>query len=146
MMVKATLKGLTKFEGKLNKIKKAAQDAQFKALASTAFAIQRDAVQSIQRGPKSGETYVHGRKTHTASAPGEAPASDTGNLAKGIRVKIDKDKAVAQVISHAPYSAHLEFGTSRMAARPFMGPAFHRNRNLAPQLIKVDFKQSIRKG
>ncbi len=146
MMVKVTMTGLTRFAGKLDKVEKAAKEAQFNALAATAFAIQRDAVQSIQRGPKSGETYTHGRKTHTASAPGEAPASDTGNLAKSIRVKLEKARGYAEVIAHAPYAPHLEFGTSRMAARPFMGPAFHRNRKLAPQLIKVDFKQAIRKG
>ena len=44
--------------------------------------IRGEAIRSIQTGPKSGRTYekYNPRRTHKASAPGQAPASDTGNL------------------------------------------------------------------
>ena len=49
------------------------------------------AIENISRGAKSGETYekYNPRRTHKASAPGEAPASDTGNLVSQIRVKAE---------------------------------------------------------
>ena len=45
----------------------------------TAQAILTDANASME-GPKSGRSYSRGGKLHIASAPGEPPAIDTGNL------------------------------------------------------------------
>lgn len=58
------------------------------------------------------------------SAPGSPPNVQTGNLRRSIAV----DRATTQnlealVEARAEYAAHLEFGTSRMPARPFMTPA-----------------------
>ena len=54
--------------------------------------VRTTAVDSIARGVKSGRTYVkyNPRRTHTASAEGQAPATDTGNLIKGISTEIQK--------------------------------------------------------
>ena len=38
----------------------------------------------IQSPPKTGRIYRHGKVEHQASAPGEAPATDTGNLVNSI--------------------------------------------------------------
>ena len=40
------------------------------------------------------------------------------------------------------YMKFHEFGTSRMRARPFLGPAYEKNKGLALQLIR----QTVRKG
>lgn len=74
--------------------------------------------------PKSGATYRRGGKVHTASAAGETPAVDTGVLRSNVIIKADPDQLGADVRSNADYSSHLEFGTSKMGARPFMHPAF----------------------
>ena len=86
--------------------------------------IRGEAVKSIQSGPKSGKVYqrYNPTRTHKASAPGEAPASDTGNLVNKIIVKNSKDQV--QVQSNAHYSKFLEYGTSKMQARPFLFPAY----------------------
>ena len=64
--------------------------------------IRSEAVKSIQTGPKSGKTYelYNPRRTHIASAPGEAPASDTGNLVNQIRVNL-KSQDIVTVESRA---------------------------------------------
>tara|TARA_R100000654_G_scaffold16800_4_gene35211 strand:- start:759 stop:1208 length:450 start_codon:yes stop_codon:yes gene_type:complete len=87
--------------------------------------IRGEAVKSIQSGPKSGKIYqrYNPTRTHKASAPGEAPASDTGNLVRNIRVK-QKSQDIVTVESGAHYSKFLEYGTSKMQARPFLFPAF----------------------
>lgn len=61
-------------------------------------------------------------KGHVPSSPGEPPQNDTGVLAGNIEVRRPAPLH-AQIVSSAPYSRHLEFGTSRMAARPFLEPA-----------------------
>ena len=85
--------------------------------------IRAEAVRSIQGGAKSGRTYekYNPRRTHKASAPGQAPASDTGNLVSNIRSISDGKNTLVE--SRASYSKFLEFGTSKLLPRPFMFPA-----------------------
>lgn len=89
--------------------------------------VQNEAVSSIARGPKTGPIVVryNPRRTHQASAAGEPPATDQGFLVSAFTNSIDvKGGAViGQVINSAPYAAPLEYGTTTMAARPFMQPA-----------------------
>lgn len=81
------------------------------------------AVKGILAGNKTGITYTRGGVSHTASAAGEYPANDTGFLASNIHVRVSSTGLSGVVESRANYSAHLEFGTSKMAARPFMQPS-----------------------
>ena len=91
--------------------------------------IRGEAIKSIQTGAKSGVMYqkYNPRREHRASAPGQAPASDTGNLVSKIIVR-QKSQDVTSVESNANYSAYLEYGTSKMEARPFMLPAFEKSK------------------
>lgn len=90
-------------------------------------------VDDIQRGAKSGTTYelYNPRRTHTSSAPGEAPATDTGFLVSSITHQVKKSgkNLVGQIVASAPYAIHLEFGTREMQKRPFMQPALQKNKN-----------------
>ncbi len=73
--------------------------------------------------PKHGRVYRRGRgRVHRASAPGEAPAIDTGALANSIQVDV-VGETEAVVYTNQKYAAPAEFGTARMAPRPFMKPA-----------------------
>ena len=88
----------------------------------TAVRVQSEAIRSIQRGPKTGIRY--GR--HTASAPGEPPATDTGALASSIaRVSGKPGAAVGTALE---YGKHLEFGTTDMKPRPWLFPALESQR------------------
>ncbi len=64
-------------------------------------------------GAKSGRMYG----THQASAPGESPAVDSGNLAGSISV-IMASSLEAKIGTNVEYATYLENGTSRMAQRP----------------------------
>ncbi len=119
-------------------------EANLKALVGRAGNLVRNtAVQSINQGSKSGVSYTkyNPRRTHTASAAGQPPATDTGFLVNNIVLDIDTNGLGANVESRADYSQALEFGTSKMAARPFMQPALEENkpkiRRLAKQMIKA---------
>ena len=106
--------------------------------------VRNTAVNSINQGAKSGVVYekYNPRRTHKASAAGEPPATDTGFLVSNIFLNVDTDGLGASVESRADYSSFLEFGTSKMAARPFMQPALEVNRkkikaNMAEELKKI---------
>lgn len=69
----------------------------------------------------------HGRRygKHTASAPGEAPAPDTGNLRRNWRQyvfaksQLHGMEITCRIKSDEPYAPLLEEGTTRMKPRPF---------------------------
>ncbi len=94
------------------------------AVNATGLELRGDIVKAYQRGPASGMTYekYNPRRTHTASAPGQAPATDTGRLASSVDFKRD-GPMIATVGSTVAYAAMLEFGTSRIAPRPAWVPA-----------------------
>ena len=92
--------------------------------------VRATAVESITNGSASGIVYekYNPRRTHRASSPGDPPAADTGYLHNNITFTIDGDGLGADIESRASYSGYLEFGTSKMQARPFMQPAIEENR------------------
>jgi phage gpG-like protein len=94
----------------------------------TAQNVRSHAIRSIQRGTKSGITYekIDPRRTHRASAPGEAPATDTGRLANSIQADIEGKNAT--VFTNVEYAPWLEFGTRTIEPRPFMFPALEKER------------------
>lgn len=100
---------------------------------ATTLAVQAEATKSIQQGTKSGETYQkYGpRRSHTASAPGEAPASDTGRLAGSIDARFIPTLGgllSGVVFTPLEYGAHLEFGTQSIQPRPWLFPALESQR------------------
>ena len=104
-------------------------DKELKAIVQgTAQNIRTHAIKSILRGTKSGVEYqkYSPRRKHRASAPGEAPASDTGRLAGAIRADIEGRQA--EVVADTEYAAWLEFGTMKIQPRPFMVPAMEKER------------------
>ena len=88
------------------------------------------AKQSIQSHGSSGRTYTkyNPKRTHTASAAGNPPNTDTGFLVSNISMKVDPSGLGGSVESRASYSAPLEFGTKNMQARPFLQPALESNK------------------
>jgi len=73
-----------------------------------------------------------------------APVGFTGKLADGIKTSTQglKGKLAINVIVKAFYSRFLEFGTSKMAAKPFMRPAFDES---LPQM-EAAFAEALTRG
>ena len=118
------------------------------AVKMTAQGIRSNAIKSILRGTKSGTVYekTNPRRTHRASAPGEAPASDTGRLAGSIRADIAGKEA--SVSANTVYAEFLEreFGTSKMEARPFMVPALEAERPAWERRLKQAVEKATRRA
>lgn len=87
-----------------------------RAVEAQALDIRGGIQRRIQRGPKTGRTYLRGTVSHRASAPGEAPATDTGTLASSLTFR-RVDALTAEIESRLAYAPMLEFGTSRMDPR-----------------------------
>ncbi len=133
---------------KLQQIGRDANKPVRQAIATGALLVERDAKVSIDRGSKTGRVYekTNPRRTHRASAPGEAPATDLGNLVRNITFVVDSDGLGASVESRGSYSRALEFGTTRMAARPFLFPAFEKNKKRIGKAVGQAVKKALRKA
>lgn len=95
-----------------------------KIIVETLALIESD-IKTEMAAPKTGRIYPRGSNPpHQASAPGEAPAMDEGNLAEIQTEMISDTEGV--IWPPAEYAVHLEFGTAHMEPRPFFGPAFER--------------------
>jgi len=145
MNIKFQFTGVEKAVEALDKVKEDLERDMQEVLLGGGQLIRGEAIRSIQTGAKSGKTYkrYNPTRTHKASAPGEAPASDTGFLVSNIRVKDQKD--FVEVRSEASYSKFLEYGTSKMLARPFMFPASEKSKPKIAEILFQKIKQSLDK-
>ena len=142
MQINIKVKGLKEAKEIFKKLEEDLQQPFREVILGGAQLIRGEAIKSIQTGPKSGRVYqkYNPRRTHTASAPGQAPASDTGNLVSQIMVRQEtRDNVVVE--SNALYSSFLEFGTSKMLPRPFLFPATERSR---PKITQAVFNRVVK--
>jgi len=95
----------------------------------------RNTVLETLSGNRSGRTYlVPGtRKSYTASAPGQPPATATSDLRQSVKSSVEgKGRSVlGKVKAEAKHALPLEFGHRQggkhVAARPFMKPSFDKS-------------------
>ena len=118
--MKITLSGVPEIKAALIKMDADAKRAAEQVVEITARSIERKVKTGLSRGGRSGRTYQRRGITHQASAAGEYPKTDTGALVASVFTDISG--LFATVGSNLVYSAHLEYGTRNMSARPMWGP------------------------
>jgi HK97 gp10 family phage protein len=121
----------------------AARRASLRGVTRAAEVVREEAIRLIKEGPKTGRLYRRRSVTHQASAPGEPPASDTGNLVRGITVEIDSQKLTARVASTAEYASALEFGTPKMEPRPYMRVALENKRKEVAEILQAELSAEL---
>lgn len=119
-----------------------------------------DVKRRMRDSPATGRIYKRGKTTHQASAPGEPPAPDTGDLLRHVmwRVRSDGDQWFAEVGNSLPYALYLEQGAAKgvvgksgriesvqwiLYPRPAWGPSLERMRGRVPSIIA---RFGVRKG
>lgn len=122
------------------RIRKLSSPAVVERIGQALFAggeiIRAEAAHLITQGAISG-------KFHVPSLPGEPPNEDTGNL----RTHIETTQVaplVVEVSSNATYAVALEAGTSKMAERPYMGPASRNKKKEVVALVKKAVDDAIK--
>jgi len=102
--------------------------------------IELDAEKSITAGSVSGAGHV-------PSAPGQPPNADTRVLDGNIETEIKAQMPpTVSITSKAPYAGFLEYGTSRMAPRPYMRPSTERNRDDVARLVGEAVSIVVKRG
>ena len=121
--VTVNTRGLQRYKDNLNVIEQ--------VVLATAHMIEGDAKTSILERSSRGNEYRRGDKIHFAAEPGNAPNSDSGNLAGSV-LPMKKGKLSAEIGFGAEYAIPLEIGwISRDGAHqgpfPFLVPAVQKH-------------------
>lgn len=109
-----------------------------KAIYAAADYLSTEAALSITNGAVSG-------KGHVPSSPGEPPNADTHILDRSVHTE-RVGPLTANSVADAPYAVDLEIGNSKLAARPYMGPAAQKTRPVAQRLVAEGVKRVARGG
>jgi len=148
-----TLKGGSAFNRRLKGITRKLGNSTNNALYSTinkaGEVVRAEAVKGISKGARTGNTYKRGKggATHTASAEGEMPKTDTGNLVNNITVERAGRYAI-EVGSRiqAPEGYWLETKEGSQGGRPWLAPTFSKNAKRIEAMIAKTVKKVVEKG
>ena len=122
-MPEMKLEGMGELEKKLIKMGKKANSIKNKAIKAAAEPILKDAKNEV--------------------------SIDEGDLKEGLAIsgiKTKKDEKYVEVgalSSDLFYSKFLEFGTSKMPAKPFLQPSFENNMKLVEEIIKNELRKGL---
>ncbi len=121
-----TLEGMEEILDRLKELGQRAAPAENQALYSGAKIVRDNA---SQRAPRSSETKEHLADNIVISEPTQ-----------------DENGKYVEVRPKAPffYGKFLEYGTSKMTARPFMGPAKAESKKQVLETIRQTLKEGLR--
>ena len=88
-------------------------------------------IRMLMRAPKTGKWYrTSSGSPYQASAPGEAPAVRDGKLINSLRRRKSNEGLTIKITAEVKHGKWMEYGTTKIAKRPFMAPAMVGVRNL----------------
>lgn len=144
--------GTIDFSSTIKKLEKITEEAKKElgaALFVSGLKIEENAKLDIAQGTKSGRVYQRRTVTHKASAPGEAPANDTERLLNSFKTSAVGNVLAVDVVAGkgtVDYAVHLEYGTDKMGARPFMKPALEKSRKFIENRMEKAVQKVIDKN
>lgn len=106
--------------------------------------VEERAVELITSGPKTGRIYRRRGVEHQASAPGEAPASDTGTLVNARRIDLFPDRSAARLTFTSLHAPYLQFGTRNMEPRPFADRALAERKDDVKAAIAAEVSGALK--
>lgn len=113
--------------------------------------IRSDIQYNMAHTPRNMErTYYTNNKTkgHHPSLPDNPPAPDTGNLRESIRYEVHNEGnevygIVGSTQKDPNYAVYTEYGTTRMAPRPWLRPAMRANNDFIRSTVSRAVKNTL---
>ena len=142
MTVTIKLEGDKKLAKALKNLTVEAEKRVGDGVNATGLELRGEIVKKYNHGPATGLWYQSGEISHQASAPGEAPMTDTGRLAGSVSFKKEQGIAVS-VFTEVEYGPWLEFGTMNIKARPAWEPAIEEMRPKYLRRMETAIRRSM---
>jgi hypothetical protein len=105
--------------------------------------VRAEGTNLILKGTKSGKVYRRRGVEHKASAPGEAPASDTGALVQSAQTSYDVPEIAGTASWGTKHAEPLEFGSETMEARPYARPELANRKDAIEKDIAEEIRVSL---
>lgn len=126
---------LDQFSKYLSQVAPQIEDNMNKSIKLCCEKVRSDIQESMAKTERDmSKTYFTNNKTkaHHPSLPGNPPAPDTGNLRNSIRYEVhDEGSEIYGVVGSTQndpdYAVFTEYGTNKMAPRPWLRPAMQKN-------------------
>jgi phage gpG-like protein len=119
------IKGIDKLRKKLSNISQLVPREAAVVLTDAVLEMQGFSQGKMQADAGGGIEYEVAGKTKRRSAPGQFPQVDTGVLIGSLFFRAaSTTNLTASFGTNIDYGYFLEFGTSRMAARPWLRPSY----------------------
>lgn len=144
------------FRKKLKDKRQKLRKAHIAGLNAVGLIVSTGVKRAVQKAPRGGKIYKiytgsGNYRIHKASAPGEAPATDTGGLVRSITYVVDSNNDLVIIKCSralAPYALVLEYGSAngKLLARPFMRPGVKDNKAVAIAAYNNIIKKELSDG
>lgn len=142
------------FEKYLSNVANSIQGELEKTIKLCCQKVRSDIQDSMAKTPRdTTKTYYTNNKTkgHNPSLPGNPPAPDTGNLRNSIRYEVygsgtEVYGIIGTTQKNPPYGTYLEYGTSKMAPRPWLRPAMLRNNDWIKKMLKQTVANKLKEA
>ena len=126
---------LDQFSEYLSQVAPLIEDNMSKSIKLCCDKVRSDIQESMAKTERDmSMTYFTNNKTkaHHPSLPGNPPAPDTGNLRNSIRYEVHSEGSeiygvVGSTQKDPDYAVFTEYGTNKMAPRPWLRPAMQKN-------------------
>lgn len=116
-MVKKTIKDFIK---KNRAYIKDLRRETYSVMMTVVLAMDGSTKDKISGGGRSGRIYTRRTVKHQASAPGEFPKSDTGDLVSSLYIKGNKLRLEVEYGAKALHGKYLEFKPPELGGRPWL--------------------------
>ena len=126
---------MKQFSEYLSQVAPQIEDNMNKSIKLCCEKVRSDIQESMAKTERDmSKTYFTNNKTkaHHPSLPGNPPAPDTGNLRNSIRYEVHSEGSeiygvVGSTQKDPDYAVFTEYGTNKMAPRPWLRPAMQKN-------------------
>lgn len=106
-------------------VRKRIVDGAFRGVVRGTERVHHTGTRKIMDPPKTGKKWPS--LPNQSSAPGEAPATQSGDLQRSGKTVYDKEAMVGTATWTAPHALRLEKGTPTIEPRPFGVPSLMEN-------------------
>ena len=142
---------LDQFSKYLSQVAPQIEDNMNKSIKLCCEKVRSDIQESMAKTERDmSKTYFTNNKTkaHHPSLPGNPPAPDTGNLRESIRYEVHGEGSeiygvVGSTQKDPDYAVFTEYGTNKMAPRPWLRPAMRDNNEFIRSNIAKAVKDTL---
>lgn len=140
-----TIRGTKSVSEKLKSLGAAGVAAQILAVQESTLLVHELAAKSIQdNGDGTPQVRYSPKRTVAVSKPGSPPNTDTGRLVQSLKFEFLAGGLIGRVGSNLKYAKDLEFGTKKMAARPWLSTALENARTGIAKIFAKALKSAIK--